>query len=219
MIVVATKKAAVNSAERIMTSIERITGSSYQDVFFGDANQNDFRGLGGYDWFVGSAGGRERYFGGAGIDTVTYYLSTSGVGASLRNGVGLVGGQETGYGTAGDAVRDLYFEIENLVGSNYADSLTGNNERNQLSGLSGDDILFGYGDIDYLKGGAGNDTLNGGAASDYALYDGDLADYTLTRTASNLVTIAGPDGTDSLIDVEYFRFADQDVNIWSLAII
>ena len=53
----------------------------------------------------------------------------------------------------------------------------------------------------------------------FSLYDGDLADYTLTRTASNLVTIAGPDGTDSLIDVEYFRFADQDVNIWSLAII
>jgi Ca2+-binding RTX toxin-like protein len=202
-----------------LTSIERITGSSYQDVFFGDANQNDFRGLGGYDWFVGSTGGRERYFGGDGIDTVTYYQSTSGVGASLRNGAGLVSGQETGYGTAGDAVRDLYFEIENLVGSNFADSLTGNNERNQLSGLAGDDILFGYGGIDYLKGGAGNDTLNGGGSSDYALYDGNLADYTLTRTASNAVTISGPDGTDSLIDVEYFSFADQDTNIWALAII
>lgn len=201
-----------------LVGIERITGSSHQDVLYGDAGQNNFRGLGGHDWFVGSTGGRERYFGGAGDDTVTYFRAASAVTASLRNGSGLFGGQETGFGTAGDARRDLYFEIENLVGSRFGDSLTGNDERNQLSGLAGDDILFGYGGTDYLKGGAGNDTLNGGAASDYALYDGNRAEYSLTRTAAKAVTIAGPDGTDSLIDVEYFRFADQDVDIWSLAI-
>ncbi|MBO9452206.1 hypothetical protein J7426_18175 [Tropicibacter sp. R16_0] len=201
-----------------LTSVERVTGSSHQDVFYGDAQQNDFRGLGGYDWFVGSTGGRERYFGGDGLDTVTYFQSTSGVSASLRNGAGLFGGQETGYGSAGDAVRDLYFEIENLVGTNFDDSLTGNNERNQLSGLDGDDFLFGYGGIDYLKGGAGNDTLNGGAGSDFALYDGNRSEYTLTRTSVTEVTVTHASGTDSLSNVEYFQFNDTTANIWDLTI-
>jgi Ca2+-binding RTX toxin-like protein len=202
-----------------LISVEQVTGSSYQDVFFGDGNENDFRGLGGYDWFVGSTGGRERYFGGDGLDTVTYYQSTSGISASLRNGAGLSGGQETGYGSLGDAVRDLYFEIENLVGTEFDDNLTGNNERNQLSGLDGDDFIFGYGGTDYMKGGAGDDTINGGAGSDFALYDGNLADYTLTRTSATDVVIAGADGTDSLSNVEYFQFDDTTANIWELAIV
>jgi Ca2+-binding RTX toxin-like protein len=197
--------------------VERITGSGRQDVFYGDGNSNDFRGLGDYDWFVGSAGGRERYFGGDGIDTVTYFLSTAGVAASLRNGA-LVNGAETGRGTAGDAALDLYFEIEGLVGTNFNDSLTGNAGRNNLSGLGGDDFLFGFGGIDNLKGGAGNDTIDGGGSSDYALFDGNRADYVLTKTAANAVTVAGTDGVDSLINVEYFRFDDMDVTIWDLAL-
>ena len=197
-------------------SIERITGSSREDVLIGDGNQNDFRGLGGFDWFVGSTGGRERYFGGDGVDTVTYYNSTSGVAASLRNGA-RVGGEETGRGTAGDAARDLYFEIENLVGTNFGDSLAGNQGRNNLVGLGGDDFLFGFGGTDTFKGGAGNDVIDGGGASDYALYDGNRAAFTLTKTGSNTVTVSGPGaGSDSLIDVEYFRFDDMDVTIWEL---
>ena len=202
-----------------LISVERVTGSSHQDVFYGDGEQNDFRGLGGYDWFVGSAGGRERYFGGDGLDTVTYYQSTSGVIASLRNGTNPFNGQETGFGTGGDAVRDLYFEIENLVGTNFNDRLEGNSERNQLSGLDGDDFIFGYGGTDYMKGGLGNDTINGGAGSDFALFDGNRADYTLMRgtgVLSNTVHVSGTDGNDTLVNVEYFLFDDGELNIWGL---
>jgi Ca2+-binding RTX toxin-like protein len=197
-----------------LTSVERVTGSGRQDVFYGDSGQNDFRGLGDYDWFVSSTGGRERYFGGDGLDTVTYFNASAGVIANLRNGA-VVNGQETGYGTGGDAARDLYFEIENLVGSRFDDSLTGNAGRNQLNGLEGDDMLFGYGGVDYLMGGAGNDTINGGGSSDYALFSGVSSGYTLTR-AGNTVTAVGADGTDTLIDVEYFRFDDTEISIWSL---
>jgi Ca2+-binding RTX toxin-like protein len=201
-----------------LLSVERITGSARQDVFYGDAGQNDFRGLGDYDWFVSSEGGRERYFGGDGLDTVTYFNAASGVIASLSNGA-VVNGRETGYGSGGVAARDLYFEIENLVGSRFGDTLRGSSERNQLNGLEGDDLIFGYGGVDYLKGGLGNDTIHGGAGSDYALFDGLAAGYTLTRgsgAASGQVTVSGADGTDILTDVEYFRFDDQDITIWSL---
>ena len=201
-----------------LTSVERVTGSGRQDVFFGDSGENDFRGLGDYDWFVSSTGGRERYFGGDGLDTVTYYNASAGVTANLSNGA-VVNGRETGYGSRGDAARDLYFEIENLVGSRFDDELRGSSERNQLNGLEGDDLIFGYGNVDYMMGGLGNDTIDGGAGSDYALFSGNAADYTLTRgtgSASNQVTVVGADGTDLLIDVEYFRFDDTDLNIWGL---
>ncbi|WP_417525600.1 heparin lyase I family protein [Marinovum sp.] len=202
------------AAGQTLTSIERITGSGRQDVFYGDAGENDFRGLGDYDWFVSSEGGRERYFGGDGIDTVTYYNASAGIIANLSNGA-RVNGQETGYGSGGVAARDLYFEIENLVGSRFDDELRGSSGRNQLNGLEGDDFIFGYGGVDYLKGGLGNDVIDGGGGSDYALFDGNAGDYTLARSG-NEVTVTGTDGTDRLIDVEYFRFDDGDVDIWSL---
>ncbi|MBT3140570.1 hypothetical protein KL867_05885 [Ruegeria litorea] len=200
-----------------MTSIERVTGSGRQDVFYGNGQQNDFRGLGDYDWFVGSSGGRERYFGGDGVDTVTYFQSAAAVTASLRNGA-RVAGQETGYGTEGDAAQDLYFEIENLVGTQFSDQLTGNDARNQLAGLDGDDFLFGFGGVDYLKGGEGDDTIDGGAGSDYALFFGNLADYTLTRSSRTQVQVTGNDGVDELVNVEYFRFGDETIRIWDLVI-
>ena len=154
-----------------LTSVERVTGSVRQDVFWGDDGQNDFRGLGDFDWFVSSEGGRERYFGGNGFDTVTYFNAASGIVASLSNGA-TVNGQETGFGDGGVARGDLYFEIENLVGSRFADRLTGSSERNQLNGLEGDDFIFGQGNTDYMKGGAGNDVIDGGDGADYALFSG-----------------------------------------------
>ena len=201
-----------------LTSVERVTGSGRQDVFYGDSGENDFRGLGDYDWFVSSTGGRERYFGGDGLDTVTYFNASGAVTANLSNGA-LVNGRETGYGSRGDAARDLYFEIENLVGSRFGDELRGSSERNQLNGLEGDDFIFGYGGVDYLMGGAGNDHIDGGGGSDYALFSGNSDDYSLVRgtgSDSNRVTVTGADGTDTLIDVEYFRFADGDLDIWGL---
>jgi len=186
------------AAGQTLVSVERVTGSSREDVFYGDSNENDFRGAGGYDWFVGSAGGRERYFGGTGVDTVTYFNSSSGVEASLRNGA-QVNGQETGRGSKGDAARDLYFEIENLVGTNFNDSLTGNSGRNELNGLDGDDFLFGFAGIDRLKGGLGDDTIDGGGGTDYAIFDGNASDYSMDRIAAKTVLVTGASGNDRVV--------------------
>lgn len=137
--------------------------------------------------------------------------------AGLSNGA-RVGGEETGRGVAGVAALDLFFSIEGLVGSNFDDTLSGSAGRNNLSGLDGDDFIYGYAGINLLKGGLGNDLIDGGAGSDYALYDGQMADYTLVKTSSSRVTISGAEGTDSLVDVEYFRFTDGDVTIWELTV-
>ena len=84
--------------------------------------------------------------------------------------------------------------------------------------MDGDDFIYGFGGIDQLKGGSGDDMIDGGGGSDYALYDGNRADFALIKLASNIVTISGAEGTDTLVDVEYFRFTDGDVTIWELSV-
>ena len=193
-------------------SVERITGSVHIDVFFGDEGENDFRGLGGYDVFYSSTGGRERYDGGNGSDTVTYANATAGVIANLA----------LGFGSGGDARADLYTSIENLGGSAFDDVLTGTDDRNNLRGLSGDDIIYGGGGIDRISGGRGDDTIDGGGGSDYILYSGDSSDFDITRdgTTRNAVVSwtgsGGGDGTDTLSNVEYMVFDDTTIDIWSL---
>ncbi|WP_417526270.1 hypothetical protein [Marinovum sp.] len=192
-------------------SVERVTGSIYADTLYGDGGENGFRGLGGYDTFIGSSGGRERYDGGSGLDTVSYHLSDAGVIASLLRG----------YGNGGDAARDLYTSIENLGGTSYADVLTGDNGRNNLRGLYGEDTLIGNGGIDRLAGGKSDDWLYGGSGSDFALFDGHRGEFTITRTGTrdSIVSWTGSgvgEGTDRLFDVEYLVFDDQTLDIWSL---
>ena len=183
-------------------NVERVTGSVHADLFYGGTGEEDFRGLGGYDWFVGSTGGRERFDGGTGRDTVAYSASTTGVSASLA----------LGYGSQGDALRDLYTSIENLTGSSHDDILTGDGGRNILRGLFGEDVLIGGGGVDRLEGGASDDTLDGGAGWDVALFAGERDEYTITQgTAGYTVTHDGRDGTDTIFNIEALQFADDMV--------
>ena len=183
-------------------SIERVTGSVHSDLMFGSDGADDFRGLGGYDWFVGSGGGKDRYDGGSGLDTVAYSLSTAGVTASLL----------TGRGTGGDAARDLYTSIERLTGSSFDDTLTGDHGRNELRGLYGDDFLYGNGGVDRLTGGGADDYLDGGAGFDYAHFSQNRADYDVSDLfGQTIVRDIGTrrEGTDTLVNIEALVFADE----------
>lgn len=182
--------------------IERVTGSIHADLLYGDAAENDLRGLGGYDWFVGSTGGRDRYDGGSGLDTVAYTASATGVRASLL----------LDYGSAGDAARDLFTSIENLTGSNHDDILTGDHGRNRLRGMYGQDRLYGNAGVDRLEGGGSDDFLDGGSGWDVALFSGQRAEYVLIRSGRYTLVdriAPGGDGTDTLVNIEALQFSDQ----------
>jgi hypothetical protein len=183
------------------TSIERVTGSSFADVFYGSNGQDDFRGQGGYDTFIGSGGGKDRYYGGSGLDTVSYIESGAGVTASLF----------LGRGSTGDAARDLYFDIENLGGTDFDDVLTGDTGRNYLYGEGGADLLIANAGVDRLFGGAGSDTMDGGTGWDYAVYDGVQADYTFQTDGSGVTSVTNGGDTDYLTNIEVLSFADGDV--------
>ncbi|MBX9615686.1 MAG: M10 family metallopeptidase C-terminal domain-containing protein, partial [Caulobacteraceae bacterium] len=77
-------------------------------------------------------------------------------------------------------------------------------------GGSGADLIYGNADANRLTGGAGADTLDGGLGHDTAVFSGVRSAYTITYSG-NAAIISGPDGTDTLINIEVFQFADVSV--------
>jgi Ca2+-binding RTX toxin-like protein len=119
---------------------------------------------GGDDTVVAGAAG-DTIDGGDGSDVVAYTMSSSGVSVALGNGSTAAVVGTTGY-AKGDVIRN----VENLIGSNFADTLTGNDGPNSLSGGgpgdTGNDLLRGGRGDDTLSGGGGANTLEGGEGDD-----------------------------------------------------
>ncbi|GJD40912.1 M10 family metallopeptidase C-terminal domain-containing protein [Methylobacterium bullatum] len=200
---------AGDAAGDLFSSIERYTGSNFDDTFVGAASADDFLGRGGNDSLSGNGGadkleggaGADRIDGGDGIDTASYAGSSAGVYIDLSLGKVLYG----------DANDDTLVSIENLEGSGYDDNLVGNAAANTLSGLAGDDTLAGGEGADFLGGGDGNDILTGGAGADYmtagdgvdwAYYSDSSAGVTVDISAGKVAGIGGSAEGDALVDFE-----------------
>ncbi len=78
-------------------------------------------------------------------------------------------------------------------------------------GGSGNDTIDGNDTSNTLRGGPGNDTINGEAGIDYAVFSGPRSAYTITALGSLGSQVSGPDGTDTLTNVEWLVFSDQTV--------
>ena len=165
-------------------------GTKFDDTFWGTSDDDIFYGLEGDDRFFGSAGA-DTYIGGDGIDTADYRYAGSGVKLSLEKG-----------GSKGDAAGDTYFEIENVIGSKFADSLSGNGFDNVLNGRGGDDFLYGANGDDSLLGGEGNDRLYG-EGDDDSLRGGDGDDLLSGGSGDDVLEgDAGADVIDGGSDVD-----------------
>ncbi len=89
--------------------------------------------------------------------------------------------------------------------------ITFNTAIDRFVGGSGNDTVTANNDGDTLFGGPGNDTLIGGVGWDRAIYSGNYAAYAITYNSNGSVTITGPDGTDTLTNIEEADFADRVV--------
>ena len=106
--------------------------------------------------------------------------------------------------------------IENAVGGGGNDILSGNDARNILNGGGGADVLAGGLGNDILNGGAGTDSLDGGAGNDYAVLRGLATQYSLQSQGGGYV-LSGPDGNDTLANMEFLRFGADFGQDWALA--
>ena len=138
--------------------VTEIRGTDGADTLSGGAADECIHGLGGADTLSGGAGddrldggaGADALDGGAGKDSADYSGSGAAVTVDLDSSAAQSGG---------DAQGDTLSNIENLIGSGYADTLTGN----------ASDNIF--------RSGAGADTINGGAGADTADYSGSPVDH------------------------------------------
>lgn len=190
-----------------------VVGSFRSDLLIGSGRDNLMVALTGDDR-VFAGRGEDTVFAGFGDDTVD---GGSGDDA-LFGGAGrdlLFGGRgrDVLFGGDGGDTLDGGRGDDSLDGGDGRDRLFGDRGRDALFGGSGDDTLDGGRGRDTLEGGRGDDEIDGGRGLDTAIFRGGFDAYEVTVDDSGDVTVTGPDGTDTLRDVEILEFDDQIVDL------
>ncbi len=143
----------------------------------------------GDDTIIASpGGGDDTYVGGSGNDTITFAAEDEDLIINLSTGVYDDDGNQIGSATGGDIGTDSIIQIENIIGG------------------SGNDIITGDAGNNIIRGGAGDDTIDGGDGMDTAEFSGTYGQSTFTVSMDGVVTVTGPDGTDTISNVENFLF-------------
>jgi hypothetical protein len=150
------------------------------------------------------------------ITSVDIALVNSTPGRALHikdvsiNGVALSPSDGTNASSPGSF--DLYVRTIHFDTTNHQDWFFGASTDN--------DVIYGGGGNDYIAGGIGNDFIDGGDGVDTAVYSGNVGDYTISIVGNDIVVsdkVAGRDGTDTLTNVEFLKFADATVSTSDLA--
>jgi Ca2+-binding RTX toxin-like protein len=155
------------------------TLSGIEEVW-GSAFGDSMKGGQGGDSFEG-AGGNDTLDGGLGVDRVTYMSSPGAVTVNLK----------TGTANDGWGGTDTLANFEQVVGS------------------ANDDLITGGDGNDTLTGGLGNDTIDGGSGTDTAVFAGDFDSYDIDSGSGSDVIVTGPDGIDTLRNIELLQFDDE----------
>lgn len=141
------------------------------------------------------------------------WFQASNVGSALIFAVWDAGGNDTfdfsGYtqNQVIDLRQGAFSNVGGLIG-NVAIALDATIEA-AIGGLGNDTITGSAGD-NLITGNGGNDTIDGGLGSDTVVYSGQRSAYTVTWNG-RVGTVTGPDGTDTLTNVEFLSFADQTI--------
>ena len=199
---------------------DELYGGSGGDILYGGDDADLLIAYGGNDYLFGGSGNDEMYVytgnevfdGGDGSDTLLFTALPTGITVDLA-----LGTASTSYGSA------IISNIENIYGTNAADTIKGDSLSNLLIGNQGADTIYGgagndtiYGDqfggdsaVDILYGEDGNDTLIG-LAGDDLLYGG--AGNDVLYNYSGEETFDGGAGDADLLSF-YYATAAVTVNM------
>jgi Ca2+-binding RTX toxin-like protein len=176
-------------------NFENLTGSLFDDLLEGDANDNVIDGGMGFDivdfennmLFSMVAPAYK-----PGVDLASLVKEASTKVERAPMGIlgpvnGVTASLAAGTASSSFSGNDQILSFEGIVGSVFDDNLSGSMYDNLLIGLDGNDSLFGLGGDDTILGGPGNDLLDGGSGND--LIDGGPGTDTIT-----FFSIPGPTG-------------------------
>ncbi|MCA1492218.1 hypothetical protein I6F11_14935 [Ensifer sp. NBAIM29] len=214
------------------TGADQIIGSKYDQRLSGNLGADYIDGRGGSDIIFGDGGNDtlavsvsmpgeiDQLDGGEGNDTVTFeeFSTSIFVDVVLNNGEARTS-DSSSISTASDRLMATLINLENVVGTQFADHLLGNDAANKLSGNAGDDYLDGRSGNDVLSGGVGNDTLlgylgddtlQGGAGTDHleggagndTLEGGSGDDHLEGGSGNDTFVFAFGDGADVIVEAD-----------------
>ncbi len=181
------------------TAANTLTGTAGNEQLDALAGADRLSGLGGNDTLLGGDGndtleggaGADVLNGGNNTDLASYFSSTATVTANLGNAAL----------NAGDALGDTYISIENVEGSNTANSfLTGDSLANTLTSFAGADSLDGAGGNDTISAGNGDDSIWGGIGTDSLTGGAGLDKFYFGSSAALTSAIGTQLGIDTVTD-------------------
>ncbi len=225
---------------------DTLYGGDGHDTILGGAGNDALYGQGGNDLLDGGAGNDTLYGGvgddvltaSAGADL---YYGEAGYDLLLgKSGDDLI--SFASFGSANGVEKiDLGLGVNRLLGTSAANTLDFSQTTlanvEQIDAGSGDDRITGSAGDDVLAAGAGDDVFDGGLGDDVLVLAGRRADYQVTSHAALVCDCAscgglrdalttlqikdlnlsnGDEGTDSIFNVERFRFADGEVSLADL---
>ncbi len=169
-----------------IAAIQRLYGANMTtrtgDTVYG------FNSTAGQPWFAPGSGNATIFavWDAGGVDTLDFS------GYSMNQTIDL---RQTAFSSVGGFTGNVAIAmgavIENAIGGSGTDTITGN---------SGDNVLTGNG---------GQDSIDGGLGSDTAVFRGQRSEYTITVEGQVVLVAHRTEGTSSLRNVEFLRFADQ----------
>ena len=203
-----------DAEDDVLTEIENIDGSAFNDSLTGDTADNLLQGFDGNDSLLGGAGNdtldggtgsRDLMTGGTGDDLYIVDSTDDRITESATNG---------GFDRVlSSATFTLSVAVENLTltGTGNTDG-TGNSSANTLNGNIGNNLLSGGTGNDMLDAGAGNDTLNGGAGID-TMFGGNGNDVYFIDDLADVISEAGVTGIDTVNSAVTWTLATEFENL------
>ncbi|TAN47481.1 MAG: hypothetical protein EPN21_17360, partial [Methylococcaceae bacterium] len=201
-----------------------VIGNPLDNLLLGNELNNTLDGGAGADTLVGGKGD-DVYYVDHEKDLVLEYTD---------NLSGYPGGYKVAWGGDDTVQASISFTLSSAAGAGNIGienlSLTGDQAINGTGNELPNDIVGNKGD-NVLSGGAGDDYIDGGAGKDTAVFSKSLSDYLVVRDSTDRYSLSGtdtawwastakpgPDGNDTLNNVEWARFGDgREIRLDELA--
>ncbi|WP_322098851.1 calcium-binding protein [Microvirga roseola] len=196
---------------------DSLVGGAGDDELSGDMGDDTLIGGSDNDFMWGSGGGNDVFDGGEGTDKVSYYGASSIQLYMQRLGDGTIAATDASRGVA---AGDTFIGVEIIDGTAQADTIEGTTGAQTFWGAEGADVLAGSEGSDELNGSEDNDILDGGADNDTVVFAGNREDYMISKEGEAFIVAdkrsTDSDGTDTVLNMEIFRFADGSITAGNL---